>query len=192
MRPALGVVMALAAVASGCGDGRAPSATASSPLGLGRAADSAEIAAWDIDVNPTGAALPPGRGTHDEGAVIFQAKCASCHGAHGEGMHPAYPALIGTEPRDFSFDDDAKKVKTVGNYWPYATTLFDYLRRTMPQTAPGSLQPDELYALSAFLLAENDVIPKDAVMDATTLPKVRMPARERFVPDDRTGGPTFR
>jgi len=184
--------MVLAAVVSGCSDRQAPGAGSTTLLGLGRDADSTAIAAWDIDVNPAGAGLPPGRGTHDEGAVIFQAKCAACHGARGEGMHPAYPALVGTEPRDFSFDDDPKKVKTIGNYWPYATTLFDYLRRTMPQTAPGSLQPDELYALCAFLLAENNVIPRDAVMNATTLPRVHMPARDRFVLDDRTDGPTFR
>lgn len=192
MRPVLGTAMVLAAVVSGCSDRQAPGAGSTTLLGLGRDADSTAIVAWDIDVNPAGAGLPPGRGTHDQGAVIFQAKCAACHGAHGEGMHPAYPALVGTEPRDFSFDDDPKKVKTIGNYWPYATTLFDYLRRTMPQTAPGSLQPDELYALCAFLLAENNVIPRDAVMNATTLPRVQMPARDRFVLDDRRDGPTFR
>lgn len=192
MRPVLGTAMVLAAVVSGCSDRQAPGAGSTTLLGLGRDADSTAIVAWDIDVNPAGAGLPPGRGTHDQGAVIFQAKCAACHGAHGEGMHPAYPALVGTEPRDFSFDDDPKKVKTIGNYWPYATTLFDYLRRTMPQTAPGSLQPDELYALCAFLLAENSVIPRDAVMNATTLPRVQMPARDRFVLDDRRDGPTFR
>lgn len=107
-------------------------------------------------------------------------------------MHPAYPALVGVEPRDFSFDDDPKIAKTIGNYWPYATTLFDYMQRTMPLTAPGSLQPNELYALVAFLLAENQVIPRDAVMDAASLPAVRMPSRDRFVPDTRTGGSSFR
>ena len=178
-----------------CSRGESGGATASASsaqLGLGRPPLPDEIAAWDIDVNPTGMGLPAGSGTAADGARIFAAKCAVCHGTRGEGMHPAYPALIGVEPRDFSFDDDAKKVKTVGNYWPYATTLFDYMRRTMPLTTPGSLQADELYALSAFLLAENHIIPADAVMDATTLPPVRMPAREQFVVDDRKGGPAFR
>jgi cytochrome c len=105
-----------------------PPAPGAAPFNLGRAPLPDEIAAWDIDVNPTGTTLPPGNGTAAEGARIFAAKCASCHGARGEGMHPAYPALIGVEPRDFSFDDDPKKQKTVGNYWPYATTLFDYLK----------------------------------------------------------------
>ena len=104
----------------------------------------------------------------------------------------AYPKLIGREPREgFPFGEDLKYVKTVGNYWPYATTLYDYMHRAMPLNAPGSLTPNELYALTAFLLAENEIIAKNTVMDATTLPTVKMPARDRFVRDDRTGGPSF-
>lgn len=158
-------------------------------FGLGRAATAAEIAAWDLDANPAGVGLPPGQGTHAEGAVIYAQKCASCHGARGEGTTSgvmAYPKLIGREPREgFPFGRDLKYVKTVGNYWPYATTVYDYLRRAMPLTAPGSLDPHEIYSLTAFLLAENEIIAKSAVVDARSLPAVRMPARGRFVPDDR-------
>ncbi|HEU4564310.1 MAG TPA: cytochrome c [Gemmatimonadaceae bacterium] len=160
--------------------------------GVGRLATAAEVRAWDIDVNPSGEGLPPGRGTYEAGRALFAAKCASCHGAKGEGM-AAYPKLIGREPREgFPFARDLKYVKTIGNYWPYATTLYDYINRAMPLTAPGSLAPDEVYSLVAWLLAENEIIPRDAVMDARTLPEVRMPARDRFVADDRRGGPGFR
>jgi cytochrome c len=164
--------------------------------GVGRPATAAEVAAWDLDVNPRGVGLPPGRGTHRDGATVFASKCAACHGARGEGMgkgSAAVPRLIGRDPRDgFAFGRDLKHVRTIGNYWPYATTVYDYVRRAMPLNAPGSLTPDELYALTAFLLAENEVIAPDAVMDARTLPLVQMPAHGRFVPDDRTGGATFR
>lgn len=165
-------------------------------FGVGRAATPAEVAAWNVDVNPDGVGLPLGRGTPAEGAVLYAQKCAMCHGARGEGLGTgaaAYPKLIGREPREgFPFGQDLKHVKTVGNYWPYATTIFDYVRRAMPLNAPGSLPPDEVYSLTAFLLAENEIIARNAVIDAQTLPKVRMPARGRFVPDDRTGGTTFR
>lgn len=163
-----------------------------SSFGLGHRATPAEIRAWDIDVNPTGASLPPGQGTYEAGKALFAEKCAACHGAKGEGTPPLYPMLVNAEPRDFSFADDLTKTKTIGNYWPYATTLYDYLNRAMPLTQPGSLKPDEIYALVAFLLAENQVIARDAVMDARSLPAVRMPGRDHFVADDRTGGPGFK
>lgn len=167
-----------------------------SRYGVGRAAAENEIAAWNIDANAAGTGLPAGRGTHAEGAVVYAQKCALCHGQRGEGMGSgaaAYPKLIGREPREgFPFGRDLKHVKTVGNYWPYATTVYDYINRAMPLNAPGSLRPNEVYGLTAFLLAENEIIARDAVMDAKTLPAVRMPARDRFVRDDRTGGPTFR
>ena len=159
---------------------------------IGRVATAAEVQAWDIDVNPTGRGLPPGRGTPDEGARVFAAKCAVCHGAHGEGM-AIYPKLIGRDPHDdFAFGRDPKLVKTIGNYWPYSTTLFDYIRRAMPLSAPGSLSSNEVYDVVAFLLAENQVIARDAVVDRRTLPAIQMPARDRFVRDDRTGGGAFR
>jgi cytochrome c len=122
---------------------------------------------------------------------VYASKCAICHGTKGEGL-PPNPRLIGREPRDFSFADDRTLVKTVGNFWPYATTLFDYTRRAMPQTAPGSLTPDETYGVVAWILAENEIIPRDLVIHAASLPKVMMPARDRFVRDDRTGGAGFR
>lgn len=103
------------------------------------------------------------------------------------------PQLIGVAHADtFAFGNDPKIPKTIGNYWPYATTLYDYIHRAMPYGAPGSLRPREVYSVVAFLLAENQVIPREAVIDAKTLPKVRMPARSRFVPDDRKGGASFR
>ena len=161
-------------------------------FGLGRAATDSAVAAWNIDVSPDGAGLPPGRGTPAQGGVVYAAKCASCHGAGGAGT-PAGPQLVGRDPADgFPFGQDPKLVKTVGNYWPYATTVFDYVRRTMPLTAPGSLTDPEVYALVAFLLAENAVIERTAVMDSAALAAVRMPARDRFVPDDRRGGAGFK
>ena len=153
-------------------------------LGIGRAATPAEIAAWDIDIMPDGTGLPPGRGTPPEGATIFASRCAGCHGKTGkEGPNDV---LVGREPRDgFPFSQDPTLPHTIGNYWPYATTVFDYVRRAMPPDAPGSLTDTEVYSLTAFLLHANELIPADAIIDATTLPKVAMPARERFVPDTR-------
>lgn len=156
-------------------------------LGLGRPATPQEIAALDLDVNPAGIGLPPGHATAVSGAGVYAAKCARCHGAKGEGVTPS-PALVGRIPGDsFPFGNDPKLVKTVGNYWPYATTLYDYVRRTMPIDAPGSLTPAEIYGVVAVILADNGIIESTAVIDATTLPKIRMPARDRFVPDDRRG-----
>lgn len=181
-------------LAAACAPGAQPQVEKSSGqqrYGLGQAATAAQIAAFDIDVTPDGRGLPAGRGTAVEGAEVYAAKCALCHGANGEGLG-TFPPLIGREPRDFAFGRDAKLVKTVGNYWPYATTLFDYIRRAMPLMAPGSLTNDEVYSLAAYLLAKNEIITEGAVMDAKSLPQVKMPARERFVPDNRKGGKEFR
>jgi cytochrome c len=105
-------------------------------------------------------------------------------------MAPVYPALIGREPREgFPFGNDPKLVRTVGNYWSHATTLVDYVRRAMPLTAPGSLTSDQVYAVSAYILAANEIIPKDAVLDSAAVMAIQMPAKDRFVPDDRRGGP---
>lgn len=172
----------------------ATSATATRPstYGLGHAAAPSGIAAIDIDANPAGTGLPAGEGTAPAGSAIFAQKCAFCHGSQGEGLGP-YPRLIGrTPPPGFAFATDAKAPKTIGNYWPYATTVYDYIHRAMPYNAPGSLTPAETYSLVAYLLSANGVVPATAVMNATTLPAVRMPARAHFVPDNRTGGPTFR
>lgn len=188
------LLAAIALATTACRDGGlgGRSAPPSQYSTIGRTADSAELRAWDIDVNPSGRGLPAGRGTYAAGAAVFAQKCAACHGPHGEGIGP-YPRLIGREPRTgFPFGQDAKQVKTIGNYWPYATTIYDYVHRAMPLTAPGSLSPDEMYSVVGYLLAENEIIDRSAVMDARTLPLVRMPARGRFVADDRKGGPAFR
>ena len=153
-------------------------------FGIGRPATPQEIAAIDIDIMPDGRGLPPGRGTSADGAAIYATKCAQCHGKTGkEGPNDV---LVGREPRTgFPFAQNPALPHTIGNYWPYATTVFDYVRRAMPPTAPGSLGDDEVYALTAFLLHANEVIAADAVMDRTTLAAVKMPAREHFVPDAR-------
>lgn len=156
---------------------------------LGRAATAAEVAAWDHDVSGTGEGLPAGRGTVAEGEALYAAQCASCHGANAEGMAP-YPALVSRSPNgEFNFANDPKAVKAIGNYWSHAPTLFDYIKRAMPITAPGSLSDDQVYAVTAYLLAINAVIPRTASLDATALRAVKMPAADRFVPDDRKGGP---
>ena len=177
-----------------------PAPTLPVRFNVGRAATPAEIAAWDVDVTPDGHGLPAGSGTATRGAEVFAAKCAACHGPAGEGQVGAPPAgvppapkLIGRDPRDgFPFGQDPKLVKTVGNYWPYATTVFDYVRRTMPLTAPGTLTNNEVYAVVAYLLAQNEIIEKNAVMDSAALVAVKMPARDKFVIDDRRGGAVFR
>ena len=153
-------------------------------FGIGRAATPAEIAALDIDVGPDGAGLPPGRGTAADGAPIYAARCASCHGKTGkEGPNDV---LVGRLPGDaFPFAKDPRAPKTIGSYWPYATTVFDYIRRAMPPDKPGSLRDDEVYGLVAYLLSLNELIPADAVIDAASLPKVKMPAHDHFVPDTR-------
>ena len=156
-------------------------------LGIGRTATPDEIKKIDIDVRPDGQGLPEGKGTVADGAKVYAAKCQSCHGANGQGG--TAERLVDRESgRNWDFATNAKLVKTVGNYWPYATTLYDYTNRAMPFMQPGTLTPDETYALVAYILALNKIVPEDAVMDRTTLPKVVMPSRDRFVIDNRKGG----
>ncbi len=182
--------VALAAGAACLGTALTGAVLAQTParFGIGRPATPQEIAALDIDIMPDGHGLPAGRGTAAEGAAIYAAKCAQCHGKTGrEGPNDV---LVGREPRTgFPFSQDPKLPHTIGNYWPYATTVFDYVRRAMPPTAPGSLSDDEVYALTAFLLHANELIAADAVMDKTTLAAVTMPARQHFVPDARQQSP---
>jgi len=158
---------------------------------LGRPATEAEIKAWDIDANPSGTGLPAGSGTYRRGVEVYAKQCAACHGPKGEGM-PGNPKLVGADPKDFSFARDTKATKTVGNYWPYATTLYDYINRAMPFATPGALPPDDVYSVVAFLLVENGIVDSTLVIDAKSLPQVRMPGRSHFVPDNRSGGSTFR
>jgi cytochrome c len=160
-------------------------------FGLGRPATAEEVAAWDIDVMPDGTGLPEGRGTVEEGRALYASQCMQCHGAKGEGGEAE--ALVGREPRrGFPFGRKPGLMQTVGNYWPYATTLYDYINRAMPSAVPGSLEPDEVYSLVAFILFLNEIVPEDAVMDRRMLPRVVMPARDRFVRDDRRGGAEIR
>ncbi len=143
---------------------------------LGRAATPEEIAAWDISIDPGGAGLPPGGGTARQGVAIFAAKCAACHGEKGAGK--PNDQLVGGGG---TLTGDKPPVKTVGSYWPYATTLFDYIRRAMPLNESKTLANDEVYALVAYLLQLNGIIGESDTMDAQTLPKVRMPNRDGFV-----------
>ena len=183
------LVLYLAACAQADG---AQTAQGRAVYGLGHPASSAEIAALNIDVNPAGVGLPPGQGTPASGEATYALKCAACHGPAGEGIAPN-PRLVGNDPAaGFAFASDVKAPKTIGNYWPYATTLYDYLHRAMPLTAPGSLTPDETYGLVAFLLNRNGIVPATVVIDAKSLPGIVMPARRFFVRDNRTGGRTFR
>jgi S-disulfanyl-L-cysteine oxidoreductase SoxD len=142
---------------------------------FGRPATPQEIKGWDIDVSPSGAGLPPGRGDVKQGAAIFAAKCASCHGAHGEGK--PMDRLVG----GVGTLRDKKPEKTVGSFWPYATTLFDFVRRAMPLNAPQSLTADEVYAVSAYVLFLNGIVPRDVTLDADDLAKIKMPNRNGFV-----------
>jgi len=152
-------------------------------FGFGRVATPKEITALDISVRPDGKGLPAGSGNPQSGKMIYQIKCAACHGKTGiEGPFSRLVARMG----------DTTKAKTIGNYWPYATTLFDYTRRAMPYNAPGSLSANEVYSLTAFLLHANKIIDSNTVMTAESLPKIVMPARQFFVPDDRKGGPEIR
>ncbi|MCJ2068938.1 cytochrome c [Methylobacterium sp. J-030] len=157
----------------------AGAARATERLGIGRPASEAEIAAWNIDIDRDGRKLPPGHGSVAQGRAVFDAQCASCHGSRGEGG--TGERLVGGQGTLAS----AKPLKTVGSFWPYAPTLFDYIRRAMPMNAPQSLSDDDVYAVSGYVLYLNGLIPERAVLDAATLAAVRMPNREGFVSDPR-------
>lgn len=191
-----GVAVVLIALSGwGCGGGGRGGARSGVPptFGFGRSATAPEITAWDIDVRPDGLGLPPGSGTARAGAAIYAARCAMCHGATGSEARWPNPKLVGREPRQgFPFGRNPRLVKTVGNYWPFATTLYDYINRAMPLNAPGSLTPDEVYGVVAYVLWRNEIIADTAVIDARTLPQVVMPARDRFVIDECRGGPGIR
>ena len=167
--------------------GQEPPLSTEEGAGIGRAATAAEIRAWDIDIMPDGTGLPPGRGTVAAGAAVFATKCAFCHGEAGQGGLPATgEVLVGTQPWFELGNPRLLGSRTIGNYWPYATTLYDYINRAMPFPEPGSLTPTEVYSVTAWLLWMNEIIPENLVLDQRTLPAVRMPALDFFVPDPRT------
>jgi cytochrome c len=155
------------------------SAKAQSPYGIGQVATPAEIAGWNIDVGGDGSNLPPGSGSVSHGSEVFAQQCAACHGAKGEGG--TGDRLVGGQ----GTLGTPKPVRTVGSYWPYAPTLFDYIRRAMPQNAPQSLGNDDVYAVSAYILHLNGLLPADATLDARTIAAIKMPNRNMFVGDPR-------
>ena len=151
----------------------AGAAIAQSP-NLGKPVSPAEIAAWDISILPDGTGLPAGSGTPAEGARVYAAKCSSCHGPEAKGG--ANARLAGGEPIK-----NMESEKTIANFWPVATTLFDYIRRAMPWRQPRSLTNEEVYGLTAYILSLNKLIGENDTMNAQTLPKVRMPNRDGFI-----------
>jgi mono/diheme cytochrome c family protein len=147
--------------------------------GLGRPAKPDEIRQWDFAISPDGKELPPGSGTASEGAITYAARCAVCHGKTGrEGPNDVLVGGQGTL-------NTKKPVRTVGSYWPYATTVWDYINRAMPYQQPGSLTASEVYSVTAYLLSLNGIIKEGDVMDAKTLPQVKMPNRNGFIGDPR-------
>jgi S-disulfanyl-L-cysteine oxidoreductase SoxD len=145
------------------------------PPHLGVPIAPADIETWSLTVLPDGTGLPAGSGTSAQGAAVYATKCAACHGVNAEGGISA--GLIGGEPLTSGIDTR----KTIANFWPYATTLFDFIRRAMPWLAPRTLTNDEVYALTAYLLARNGIIGENDTLNAETLPKVRMPNRDGFI-----------
>ena len=144
---------------------------------FGRPATPDEIKLWDIDVRPDGTGLPQGSGTVVRGKEVYRDNCEVCHGANGEGG--IKDRLVGGEGSLAS----TKPLKTVGSYWPYATTVFDYIRRAMPYPIAGSLSTDETYAVTAYILSLNGIISADGKVDKDSLPKIKMPNRDGFIPD---------
>ncbi len=152
---------------------------ATEQTGLGHEASAEELGAAGYTVFPDGTGLPAGSGTVSEGKAVYQQFCAACHGRNAEGDEAA--ALVGGRE---SLTSERPR-KTVESYWPYATSLWDYIRRSMPYESPGSLSDDEIYAVVAHLLHLGGIVGEDAVLDRETLPKVEMPNRDGFVSDDR-------
>ena len=148
--------------------------------GYGAPASEAEIAGWDIDVRPDGVGLPEGAGSIEDGELLYEMKCAECHGSFGEGVG-RFPVITGGG----GTLRDARPLKTVGSYWPYTSTLFDYIRRTMPFTQPESLSDDETYAVTAYVLYLNDLVEDDFVLTRENLAGIHLPNEGNFVPDPR-------
>jgi mono/diheme cytochrome c family protein len=154
-------------------------AQAQNPYGIGRPATPAEIAGWNIDIDRYGDNLPPGGGSVSRGQEVFDQQCAACHGTKGEGG--VGDQLVGGQGTLAT----KRPVRTVGSYWPYAPTLFDYIRRAMPQNAPQSLSSDDVYAVSAYVLNLNGLFPADGTLNAKTLSAIKMPNRSMFTGDPR-------
>jgi S-disulfanyl-L-cysteine oxidoreductase SoxD len=167
----LAIAIAIAAVSA--------AAQAEERYGIGRPATPAEIAGWNIDIGRDGSNLPPGSGSVERGRIVFSEQCAACHGDNGQGG--VGDRLVGGEGSLAT----AKPIRTVGSYWPYASTLFDYIRRAMPQNAPQSLGNEDVYAVSAYILSLNGIVPANAVLDAKSLAAIKMPNRDGFVSDPR-------
>lgn len=170
-RKVFAVALVMAATAGAAEAGR---------LGLGREALPEEVAAWDIDIRPDGQGLPPGKGSVKEGEALFLEKCAACHGEFGEGA-ARWPVLAG----GFGSLKSAAPEKTIGSFWPYASTTFDYIRRAMPFGQAQTLTDDEVYALVAFLLSMNDVVKDDFVLSRDNFTAVKLPNESAFYLDDR-------
>lgn len=166
------------AAAAGANAGRSPDAHPPGYFGYGHEATAQQIAGWAIAVRPDGQGLPPGQGNVAHGADLFQQHCAMCHGTFGEGVG-RYPKLTGGGKLTVDRPD-----KTVGNYWPYATTVWDYVNRAMPFYAPHTLSADDVYAITAYMLSLNNIVPLDFVADARSLPKVTMPNEHGFTWQD--------
>ena len=168
----LGICFVIAAIV--------PAAAQARRYNLGRSATTEEIRARDISVAPDGTGLPAGSGTAAQGRAVYKAKCATCHGERGVGSAD-FPALVGG--RGTLASD--KPLPTVGSYWTYATTLWDYIRRAMPYQRPGSLRPDEVYSVTAYVLFMNGIVAQRQELSKESLPKVRMPNHDGFIPDRR-------
>jgi S-disulfanyl-L-cysteine oxidoreductase SoxD len=143
--------------------------------GLGTPISAADLAPWDISIQPDGAGLPPGSGNAAKGAEVYATHCVACHGAGGAGT--PNDRLVGGQ----GTLDQLQQVRTIGSFWPYASTVFDYIRRAMPFLSPQSLSNEDVYAVTAYLLAENGIIEKNATLDAQSLARVRMPNRDGFI-----------
>ena len=155
-------------------------AVSAGPLGIGSTATAEMIAGWDIDIRPDGTGLPEGQGSVADGEGLYEAQCASCHGLFGEG-EGRWPVLAGGE----GTLDTLHPEKTVGSYWPYASTLWDYIHRAMPYTAPQSLTDNEVYAISAYVLYLNDIVDENFVATKESFAQVKMPNEPNFYIDNR-------
>jgi S-disulfanyl-L-cysteine oxidoreductase SoxD len=150
------------------------------PLGIGRTVEPAEIAKRSISVAPDGQGLPPGSGSVAAGRKVYAEQCASCHGDKGQGSEQ-FPRLVGGQGTLAT----AKPVQTIGSFWPYATTVWDYIYRAMPYQNPVSMKADDVYAVTAYLLYENGIVDERTVLNRDSLPRIKMPNRDGFVSDPR-------